>query len=73
MEQIKVLVEFDGTKVRPLMFKRAGRTYKLAKVNLVYSFHEGERTIFRFFVSDEANSFQLRFEPDILHWYFEEN
>jgi hypothetical protein len=73
MESIKVLVQFEGTKVEPLMFKSAGRVYKLKKVNLVYHFRQGERSIFRFYVSDEANSYQLRFEPDIMQWFLEEN
>lgn len=73
MESIKVLAQFEGTKVTPLLFKRAGRVYKIDKVNMVYHFRQGERAIFRFFVSDLANSYQLRFEPDIMQWFLEEN
>lgn len=72
MEEITVLVQFDKDKVKPIAFKRAGRLYRVSKVNLVHHFREGERRIFMFHVSDEANSYTLRFEPDVLKWYIEE-
>ena len=71
MESIKVLVKFDGSKVKPLAFRRNDRLYKIKKLNMVYHLKEGEQTIFRFFVSDEANSYQLRFETETLEWYLE--
>lgn len=72
MESIKVLVQFDDNKVKPIAFRRNGRLYKIAKVNLVHSFKEGDRRIFNFHVSDNANSYNLRFESDILKWFLEE-
>ena len=72
MIPIKVLTQFDGEKIKILAFKREGRTYKILKVNLVYHFREGDRRIWQFFVSDAANSYKLRFEPDILRWFLEE-
>jgi hypothetical protein len=73
MEKIKVLTQFDQSQIKPLAFRRNNRLYKLKKVNLIYHFKEGEKLIFRFFVSDEANSYQLRFETDTLEWFLEEN
>ena len=73
MEKIKVLVQFDGPKVLPLAFRRNGRLYKNLKLNLVYNLQEGDQTIFRFFVSDGTNSYQLRFETKTLQWFLEEN
>ena len=73
MEKIKVLVQFDDTKVKPLAFRRNGRLYKIKKLNMVYHLKEGDQTIFRFFVSDEANSYQLRFETETLQWFLEED
>lgn len=73
MEKIKVLVNFDGPKITPLAFRRAGRLYKNLKLNMVYHLREGEKTIFRFFVSDAANSYQLRFDTETLEWFIEDN
>lgn len=72
MAPIKVLVNFDQNKIKPIAFKRAGRITKILKVNLVHSFKEGDRRIFNFYVSDAANSYNLRFESDILKWFLEE-
>lgn len=73
MEQIKVLVQFDKAKVTPLAFRRNNRLYKNLKLNMVYHLKEGDQTIFRFFVSDDINSYQLRFETETLAWFLEEN
>ncbi len=73
MQPIKVLIQFDGPKIKPLAFRRNDRLYKNLKLNLVYHFKEGGQTIFRFFMSDEANSYQLRFEPETLEWFLEDN
>lgn len=73
MEKIKVLVQFDHPKITPIAFKRNGRTYKIDKVNLVYHEHEGQTQIFYFYVSDTANSYKLRFEPETLEWFLVEN
>ena len=40
---------------------------------MVYHFREGDKCIFRFFVSDTANAYQLRFEPETLAWFLEDN
>lgn len=71
MEKIKVLVQFDGAKVTPLAFRQGGRLYKIKKVNMVYHLREGNQTIFRFFVSDATNSYQLRLETETLTWFLE--
>ena len=73
MELIKVLAQFDGTKVKPLAFRRQNRLYKIKNLNMVYHLKEGDQTVFRFFVSDEANTYQLRFETETLQWFLEED
>jgi hypothetical protein len=73
MEPIKVLVQFDGAKINPLAFRRGNRLYKIKKLNMVYHLKEGSQTVFRFFVSDEANSYQLRFETETLTWFLEDD
>ena len=72
MEPIKVLVQFEKNKVKPLAFRRNGRLYKIKEVNLVNHFLEGDHRIFNFHVSDEANAYTLRFETNNLEWFIEE-
>lgn len=72
MEPINVLVKFGYDKVQPLAFSRVGRTYKIKTVNFIHHYREGNQTIFVFHVSDEANTYKLRLEADVLKWYIEE-
>jgi hypothetical protein len=72
-EQIQVLVKFNGTKVQPLAFRRAGRDYKIESLNLVHHHREGTETIFNFHVTANGNYFNLRFEPETLSWFLEAN
>jgi len=73
MEKIKVLVNFDHPKVKPIAFERNSRTYKISDINLVYHEREGSQTVFYFYVCDNANSYKLRFEPETLEWFLLEN
>ncbi|AKM82799.1 TPA: hypothetical protein DD449_00320 [Candidatus Berkelbacteria bacterium] len=73
MEQIKVLAKFNLDKIEIAAFSRAGRSYKITRQNFVHHFREGDRTIFIFHVSDEANTYQLRFEPETLKWFLVED
>lgn len=72
IEPIKVLTQFEGAKVKPLLFKRQGRVYRDLNLNLVHHHREGERQIFNFHVSNQNGSFKLRFEPDLLLWFLED-
>jgi len=73
MEKIKILVQFDDTKVKPMLFVRAGRQYKIDKLTLVNHFREGDQRIFHFHIVSGGNYFQLRFEPETLRWFLVEN
>jgi len=67
-ESVKVLVSFDGLKVKPIFFEWRGKKYKVQKVNLIYQAREEGKKIFYFSVNDEANCFNLRFDPEGLSW-----
>lgn len=71
-EPVRVAVDFAGPKVKPLAFLWRGRKYTIAKVNLVYKRREGDRNLWCFAVSDEANSYVLLYDPDQLRWTLEE-
>jgi hypothetical protein len=72
MQQIKVLAQFDGPKVKPLLFNHGASRVKIEKINLVHNHLEGERRIFNFHVSNRTACYNLRFEPDILQWFLQD-
>ncbi|MFA6553880.1 MAG: hypothetical protein WCT27_05660 [Patescibacteria group bacterium] len=72
-ELIRVVADFNGTKVRPLAFTRkTGRQYDIASVNLVYRRRVGDRQAWCFACSDAANTYVLSYDPDSLQWILEE-
>ncbi len=71
-EPIKILVSFNGTKVRPVAFEWRNKRYEICQLNLVYHATEEGRKIFYFSVSDEANCFVLRFDPETMQWRIQE-
>lgn len=71
-EPVRVLVDFAGTKVKPLAFRRGNRRFDIEKVNLVYRRREGTRYVWCFAVSDAANAYFLVYDPDSLIWTLEE-
>ena len=71
-EPVDVLVDFAGTKVRPLVFKWGGRDYQIKSVNLVHMAREGRDKIYYFSVSDDANYFKLKYNTETMQWLLEE-
>lgn len=71
-EAVRVVVDFNGTKVRPLAFLRSGRRYDVIGVNLVYRKRVGTRYVWCFAVSDEANTYGLEYDPEKLTWTLNE-
>ena len=72
-EQIRVFVDFSGTKVKPVAFiRQTGRRYDIKKVNLVYKKRVGDRYHFCFAVSDDANTYILFYDPEKLIWTLRE-
>ena len=71
-EPIDVVVAFHRDRVEPMTFKWGNRYYQIRKINLVHSEGRGRDKITSFFVSDEANSYHLKFLTDSLTWFLEE-
>ncbi|XOU94938.1 MAG: hypothetical protein ACNFW9_02610 [Candidatus Kerfeldbacteria bacterium] len=72
-EQVRVFVDFNGVKVKPVSFIRsAGRRYDISNVNLVYKKKIGDRYYWCFAVSDEVNNYILFYDPDNLIWTLKE-
>lgn len=71
-DPIDVLVAFRRDRVEPVTFKWEGRYYQVKKINLVHSEGHGREKITSFFVSDDANSYHLKFSTDSLKWELEE-
>ena len=71
-ENVRVFTDFNGQRVRPVAFVRAGRKYEVQRVNLVYRKRVGKRFVWCFAVSDEGNSFVLVYDPENLGWILEE-
>lgn len=71
-ESIRVAVDFQDTKIRPLAFVWGSKKYVVEKVNLVYKRQHGDRYLWCFAVSDRANSYVLLYDPDSLRWTLEE-
>jgi len=71
-EPISVVALFKGTKIRPLLFKWAGRDWSVRTVNLVHSTRTGREKLTYFSVSDAANTFKLCFNSETLTWRLEE-
>lgn len=71
-EPVRVAVDFQGTKVRPLAFVWNHRKITVTKVNLVYKRRHGDGYQWCFAVSDPANSYVLLYDPEHLTWTLEE-
>lgn len=71
-EPVRVAVDFQGAKVRPLAFIWGRKKYTVDNVNLVYKRRHGDGYQWCFAVSDTSNSFVLLYDPDSMRWTLEE-
>lgn len=72
-EQVRVFVDFSGTKVKPVAFIRgSGRRYDVKRVNLVYQKKVGDKYHWCFACSDDANTYVLFYDPENLIWTLRE-
>ncbi|MEK9130718.1 MAG: hypothetical protein AAB429_01230 [Patescibacteria group bacterium] len=67
-DPIEVLASFERKQVRPLRMKWQEKIYNIKQVNLIHTGREGTKRLFYFSVSDDANAFKLKLDPDILEW-----
>lgn len=71
-EPVRVAVDFRGPTVRPLAFVWRNRKITVSKTNMVFKRQQGDRFVWCFAVSDEANSYVLRYDPETMRWTLEE-
>lgn len=71
-EPVRVAVDFQGSKIRPLAFVWGAKKYIVKKVNLVYKRRHGDGYQWCFAVSDASNSYVLLYDPENLRWTLEE-
>jgi hypothetical protein len=67
-EPIRVFVDFNGRRVRPVAFLLRGRRYTLTRLNLVAESGLGPTKRYSFSVSDAGNTFTLVYNPFDLTW-----
>jgi len=71
-EPVRVVVDFHGTKVQPLAFLWQGRKIIVKNLNMTFKRQHGRKWHWCFAVSDQANNYVLRYEPEELRWILEE-
>ena len=71
-DNVRVFVDFDYKKVKPTAFFWAGKRYDIASVNLVYKRRNGDHHDMCFAVSDAANTYVLRYNPENMEWILDE-
>ncbi|MEK7105420.1 MAG: hypothetical protein AAB865_01920 [Patescibacteria group bacterium] len=67
-DPVDVLATFTRNRVRPLRMRWQDKTYDIKRVNLIHTGREGTKRLFYFSVSDDANAFKLKLDPEILEW-----
>jgi hypothetical protein len=67
-DPIDVLVSFKNNHIIPHTIRWNERDYKINSINLVHTAREGTKRIFYFSVSDTANYFKLKLDPEFLEW-----
>jgi hypothetical protein len=67
-QPIQVNASFADRKVVPRSFVWGQRRYTVKSVNLVHTEGGGATVRFHFSVSDEANTFNISFNPRSLSW-----
>ncbi len=67
-EVVDIFASFTKEGPRPQLIRHKGHSYRINRVNLHYTAREGGRVVHYFACSDDANYFQLRFDPVELRW-----
>lgn len=71
-DPVDVIVSFRENRVLPRRMRWNARDYDIHRVNLVHSAREGQKRVFYFSVSDDANYFKLKLDPECLEWHLVE-
>lgn len=67
-DPVEVMVSFTRNKVRPMRMRWNEREYDFKQIHLVHTAREGVKRVFYFSLSDAANAFKLKLDPELLEW-----
>ncbi len=67
-EPIEVVASFKKNEIVPKFFSWRHKVYQVEKVHLVHTSRVGHQILYHFSVTDNANYFQLVFNPFTLSW-----
>lgn len=71
-EAVKVRADFQGGRIRPLLFRRGERVYAVRRVNTSWEDREGKHKNFFFAVSvDSGEVYQISLRTGEMVWYLE--
>jgi hypothetical protein len=71
-EPIRVLAVFSGGGVRPLRFRRAGRTYRINAVNGQWVDRQGDSYSLHFSVQVGGETFLIHFSSREVQWWLDQ-
>ncbi len=67
-EQVEVVASFKKNEIFPKFFSWRRKIYKVDKVHFVHTSNNGNGLLYHFSITDNANYFQLIFNPLTLTW-----
>jgi hypothetical protein len=71
-EQVKVRADFQGGRIRPLLFRRGERIFAVRRVNTSWEDREGKHKSYYFSVSVKTGEvYQLCLRTGDMLWYLE--
>ena len=71
-EQISVLAVFRDGIIEPRRFKKGGRVYDIASINLRHELKQGSVEVLCFSIFDGSQTHRLIYETHTYRWYEEE-
>ena len=71
-EAVKVRADFQGGRIRPLLFRRGDQVYTIRRVNTSWEDREGKHKNFYFAVSvGSGDVYQISLKGGEMVWYLE--
>ena len=67
-EPIKVRVDFEGSRMTPVLFKRNGRVIRIRTVNARWEDHERQLGRYFFSVEADGNVYELHLDTRTMTW-----
>ena len=71
-ESVKVRADFQGGRIRPLLFRRGDKVFNVRRVNTSWEDREGKHKSYYFSVNvGTSEVYQLRLETGNMVWFLE--